>query len=235
MDDDSDFLDDIASTEEVANVTRPVVDEPVVAEVIEPEVQEPVVEAKPEPQHVPLTAMLDERDKRKALEQELERLRAAQQPQAQPNAPDMFEDPEAYTAYQNQIVQQARINDKLDISEEMARDKFGDEKVEAAKAWALQMFQTRPGFQQEVLGQRHPYKYAVEQYEREQIASQVTPDDYAQFQAWKAAQSQIREEPKAATTPPPRSLASAPSAGGINTEVAPTEDEIFADAIPLRK
>lgn len=227
--DDSDFLDGIGSMEEEVATSEPeTVVEPVAPEP-EPIASEPVAEVKPEPQHVPLTAMLDERDKRKALEAELERLRAAQQPQERPSVPDMFEDPDGYTAYQAQVHQQQVINTKLDLSEDMARDKFGDEKVEAAKAWALQMFQTRPGFQQEVLSQRHPYKYAVEQYEREQIATSVTPDDFAQFQAWKLAQNQIQETQTPAKVAPPRSLASAPSAGGINAEVAPTDEEIFAD------
>lgn len=223
--DDGDFLDDIETTNET-------VVEPVIEAEVTPEpdpIVEPVIEQPKEPQHVPITALLDERDKRRNLEQEIERLRAASQPQAQPSVPDMFDDPEGYTSYQNQIQSQALLNSKLDISEEMARDKFGDEKVNAARDWALTLFRNRPGFQQEVFNQRHPYKYVVEQYEREQIASQVTPDDFAQYQAWKLAQSQIQPEPQPRQTPP-RSLASAPSAGGIATEVAPTEEEIFAGA-----
>lgn len=200
--------------------------EPIVEEVpVEP--AEPVEPEKaPEPQHVPITALLDERDKRRAMEQELEGLRAALQPAQTPQVPDMFEDPEGYHAYQVEMANSATLNAKLDISEEMARDKFGDEKVEAAKAWALQAFQTRPGFQQEVLRQRNPYRYAVEQYEKEQFTSSVTPDDFAQFQAWKAAQSQI--QPQTKPQAPPRSLASAPSAGDISTDVVPTEEEAFA-------
>ena len=224
--DDGDFLDEIETNEPVIEQVPEVTPEP---EPVVETVVEPVVEQPKEPQHVPITALLDERDKRKNLEQELERIRAAQQPQAQPSAPDMFDDPEGYTSYQHQIQSQALLNSKLDISEEMARDKFGDDKVNAARDWALSLFQNRPGFQQEVFSQRHPYKYVVEQYEREQIASQVTPDDFAQYQAWKLAQSQIQPAPQPQQAPP-RSLASAPSAGGIATEVAPTEEEIFAGA-----
>ena len=61
---------------------EPVAPDPVVEVVPAVEV-EPVVEptppapepevTKPDPQHVPITALLDERDKRKALEQEIER------------------------------------------------------------------------------------------------------------------------------------------------------------------
>lgn len=193
----------------------------------------PVAEQpKPEPQHVPITALLDERDKRKAMEQELERLRAAQQPAQTVEAPDMFEDPDGFAAYQQQMSYQTTLNAKLDISEDMARDKFGDEKVETAKNWALQQFAADPAFQKKVLSQRNPYRFVVEQYDREQMVSQVTPDDFAQFQAWKAAQTQLEAQTK--PTPPavpPRSLASAPSAGGISTEPIPSEEEMFADVI----
>lgn len=234
---DEDFLEGMEAAErsdtdtvqqEVQQEVAPV---EVAAEAEKP--AEVVEEPKPEPQFIPITALLDERDKRKALEQELARYAEQAKPREVPQAPDMFEDPEGYTAYQHQLHSQAVMNNKLDISEEMARDKFGDEKVDATRDWALKAFATRPGFQQEVLSQRHPWKYAVETYEREQIASSVTADDYAQFQAWKAAQTAIQPAPTSRQTPP-KSLASAPSAGGISTEVAPTDTEIFADTFDKR-
>lgn len=233
MDDEQDdfaaaFGPDTTPQEPVA--PEPVVEEqPVVEPVAEP-APPPVVEpeAKPDPQHVPITALLDERDKRKALEQELERFRAAQKPVEAPAVPDMFDDPEGFAAYQEQRVASTALNTKLDISEEMARDKFGDEEVEAAKNWVLAQAQIKPGFGNEVISQRHPYKYAVELYRRDQMASQFNPDDFAQFQAWKAAQSAVQEQTKPPVTAPPRSLASAPSAGSILTEVDPSEEEAFA-------
>ncbi len=219
------------------NDQEPEIQEPETEQIVEEETQpEPVIvepepeQPKPEAQHVPITALLDERDKRRTLEQELERLRASQQPTQQPSAPDMFDDPEGYASYQSAMTEQTAINTKLDISEEMARDKFGDEEVEAAKNWALSQFQSRPDFQRQVLTQRHPYKFAVEAYRREQMVSQVTPDDFAQFKAWQAAQSQIQAQTKPAPQAPPRSLASAPSAGGILTEVLPSEEEDFEAA-----
>lgn len=198
----------------------------------------PVVEAKPDPGFVPITAMLEEREKRQAEKARADALEARLAAQQQPAAiPDQWEDPEGYAAHQQSL----RISDKLDISEEMARDKFGDEVVDQARDWALQQAQTRPGFYEELIRQRHPYKHAVELFKREQIASQVTPDDFAQFQAWKAAQAQLQAAPATApATPnqprtlPPRSLASAPSAGGVMTEVIPTEEEMFEAEFPKR-
>lgn len=224
------FGPDTTTTEPVA--PEQVVEAPVAEPepVAEPTPPAPEPEAKPDPQHVPITALLDERDKRKAMEQELERLRAAQKPVEAPAMPDVFDDPVGFAEYQEQRVASTALNTKLDISEEMARDKFGDEEVEAAKNWVLAQAQIKPGFGNEVISQRHPYKYAVELYRREQIASQVNPDDYAQFKAWLAAQSAVQEQTKPAVQAPSRSLASAPSAGAILTEVEPSEEDAFAQA-----
>lgn len=249
--DDEDFL----AAVEADNANVPV-EEPKEPETPEPEapaevvetpteqpaspLEAPIVEAKPDPGFVPITSLLDEREKRQRLEADLAQLRAQQQqPQAQ-EVPDVFD--ENYGAYQEQRAQTAALNSKLDISEEMARDKFGDEAVDQARDWALEQSRARPGFYQELIGQRNPYRYAVEQYRREQIASQVSPDDFAEFQAWKAANvalhapqpSPVAAQPLASRELPPRSLASAPSAGGVTTEVAQSDEEIFAEVLPKR-
>jgi hypothetical protein len=193
------------------DVTPPVADQPPA----DPPVNDPPVvtpePAKPDPGFVPLAALLDERDRKKHLEAELARYQAQQQP---PEPLDVY-DPEQMAAFQQQQV----INTKLDISEDMTRDKFGDELVDQARDWALQRFNANPAYQAEVLRQRNPWKYVVEQYQRDQIASQVSLTDFEQFKAWQAAQAQVAQQtaaPVAAETPPvqpPRSLASAPSAG----------------------
>ena len=198
-------------TPQVETPAEPVV-EPVAAE---PAAVPPVAEpAKPDPGFVPLAAVLDERDRRKQLEAELDRYRA-QIAQQQPAEPLDVYDPEQLAGFTHQQV----INTKLDISEDMTRDKFGDELVDKARDWALQRFNANPAYQAEVLRQRNPWKFVVEQYQRDQIASQVSLTDFEQFQAWKAAQAQLTQQTAApvAATPspvqPPPSLASAPSAG----------------------
>lgn len=198
-------------TPQVETPAEPVV-EPVAAE---PAAVPPVAEpAKPDPGFVPLAAVLDERDRRKQLEAELARYQA-QIAQQQPAEPLDVYDPEQLAGFTHQQV----INTKLDISEDMTRDKFGDELVDKARDWALQRFNANPAYQAEVLRQRNPWKFVVEQYQRDQIASQVSLTDFEQFQAWKAAQAQLTQQTAApvAATPspvqPPPSLASAPSAG----------------------
>lgn len=220
-----------------ATTTEPVAPEPVVEPVAAPEPvvepapePQPEPEAKPDPQHVPITALLDERDKRKAMEQELERLRAAQKPVEAPAMPDMFDDPEGFAAYQDQKVQAAVYATNLRFSERLATMQHGAETFAQAKEWGVAKCDADPHFNAKVAASPDPYEFVVSEWKREQVASQFNPDDYAQFKAWQAAQSAVQEQTKPAVQAPPRSLASAPSAGAILTEVEPSEEDAFAQA-----
>lgn len=210
-------------------VTEPVVEqvEEVAPAAPEPEPQpsplEPPVlnvETPKEPIMVPLAALQEVRDELKTVKSDFASYREQQVPQpATVEVPDRYEDPEGYDQHQQFQSQQRVLNVKLDLSEEMMREKHGDELVDKAKSWALEQFRSKPGFQQEVLSQRNPYGYVVQHYQRDQIAGSVTQDDFAQFQAWKAAQA--NPQPAPAVQPaqtqelPPPSLVSAPSAGGV--------------------
>jgi len=242
--------DDFLAAIEADNIDAPEADEtvePVVVEqqeapepAIEP-VAEPVVEparqeVRPEPQHVPLTAMLDERDKRKAAETELAQIRAQQQQQQPASAPDMFEDPEGFRVHQEQSVQAALYQSNLQWSQRIAAIQHGEEATQQATNWGLERCNADPYFNAKVRASNDPIGFVVSEWKREQIASQVTPDDFAEFKAWKQAQAQINApapaspaNPIAPRNTPPRSLASAPSAGGILSEAEQTDDEIFAE------
>ncbi len=195
---------------------------------------------KAEPGYVPLGALLDTRDKLKAaearasqLEQERAQQRASQQaPQAMP---DMFEDPEGYQQVIAHQIQQATLNTRLDISEEMARGKYDDATVDAARDWVLSQGQANPGFVNQVLSSRNPYEFAVKEHRRVQALDKLSdPADLDQFLAWRAAQQQQAGLspviPPQGSPLPPRSLASAPSAGGIGINPEPDDEEAFKDA-----
>lgn len=249
--DDDDFL----AAVEADNVNTPVeetVEQPVQVETQTPEAEPapepaqepvapfeaPVVEHKPDPGFVPITVVLDERDKRQRAEQELAQFRAAQQ---QPQAvPDQWEDPEGFQAHQDQKVQAALYQQNLRWSERIAASEHGKETVDQAKQWGIGRCDADPYFNAKVAASDDPIGFVVSEWKREQIAAQVTPDDFAQFQAWKAAQAQIQApssaQPAASPPPsrsvPPRSLASAPSAGGVMSEVVQSDEEIFREVIP---
>jgi len=165
--------------------------------------------------YVPLAALLAERDKWKALEAQIPKPQAAPPPVIGP-APDVFADPEGFQAWNDQRI----VNATLNISEVMAREKYGEELVDAAKSWATEQFQTRPGFAQEVLSKPHPYGFAVQQYQMNQSVSQLggDPERIKAFLAWEQAQSAQQGAAPAVPPPPqerpPKSIANAPSAGG---------------------
>ncbi len=206
----------------------------------EPEPPEPQVAAAPEPkpdaqQFVPLGAVLDERDKRKALEAQLAQYRAQEQPQ---QLPDVFEDPDGFAAAQDQKVQQALYASNLRWSERMATIEHGKDTVVQARDWGFKRCDADPYFNAKVASSDDPIGFVVSEWQREQIASQVSPEDFKQFQAWRQAQAELQPPPSPGTAAPqalprsipPRSLASAPSAGGIRTEVEPDEEDIFKGA-----
>lgn len=249
MDEDEDFLAAALADEEPTPVAQPapvtVVDaqpEPV-AEPPAP-VEQPPLDltdradgTKAEPGYVPLGALLDTRDKLKAAEAQLAQFRA--QPQQPLPTPDMFEEPEAFQqAIQTQI-HMASLNTKLDLSEDFARGKYDDATVDAARDWVLQQ---QPSFQQEVLAKRNPYDFAVKEFSKVQALERLgnDPAEVDQFLAWKAAQAAAQTQPALQGAPPtpsaipPRSLASAPGAGGVSLTPEPSERDIFEEGIGKR-
>lgn len=254
--DDDDFL----AAVEADNVSAPVEEieeQPVTApeqvetpaEPIEPEqpapepaspLQAPVVETKPDPGFVPLTVVLDEREKRQKLEAEIAQIRAAQQTQQPQAVPDQWEDPEGYAAFQDQKVQAALYQQNLRWSERIAASEHGKETVDQAKQWGIERCDADPYFNAKVAASEDPIGFVVSEWKREQIAAQVTPDDFAQFQAWKQAQAQLQApapqsaapQPSPSRSIPPRSLASAPSAGGVMSDVIQSDQDIFEEVIP---
>jgi hypothetical protein len=208
--------------------------------IAEPVIETPSLASTPEPRpesgHIPISALLDEREKRKALEARIaqyEQDRAAQ-PAA---APDPSRDPHGYQQHLMQQVQQTVLDTRLNMSETSSRRHYGDSLTDQAKDWALAKFGTNPAFQNEVLGSPDPYDYAIKAFQRDQISSQVTPDKFAAFQAWESAQAQIASAPASiapapSSAPVPRSIASISSAGGGVAHEPNDPESAFAGAFP---
>ncbi len=207
---------------------------PQVAEVVTPAVQ-------PEPAHIPISAMLDEREKRQAAErraQEAEeraqRLQAEREQQRPAAIPDPIDDPEGFAGYQQALA----LNMRLDVSEDLARAKYGDDVVNELQAWAAKRFAASPAYQQEVNSNRNPYEFAMQAFTREKLYAEVSASDLAEFKAWKAAQAagQVATNPAPAAPAapqniaPPRSIASLSSAGHSKPGEAPVGPGVSFDA-----
>lgn len=144
--------------------------------------------AAQKPQMVPLAALHEERDKRKALEAQL-----ASQPkkEAEP-MPDVFEDTEGYTKRIQSDTQQAVQTVRLDLSEDQVRSQMGDEVVDAA----IEAFKPHLGtpLHSQILGARNPYADLVKWHKQQTIVAEIGNDP----DAWREAErARLREEVQA--------------------------------------
>lgn len=221
--------------EPVAEAPQP---EPVAAT---PPAQQPAPEpVKAEPGHIPIAALLDEREKRKeererreAAERRLAELESKQQQALAPS----IQDPENYQAWVNDQFARIETGTRFNLSEALARREHGDETVTAAMEWGQQRAKASPAFAAEFVGQQFPIDWVVRQHKRDKLLSDIGEDPEAYrarvIAEWQAANSATPapqpaapSQPTAPKAPAPRpSLAHATSAGGIQTvpQVAPFE------------
>lgn len=173
------------------------------------------------PGYVPITALMDERDKRQAREREADELRRYREDQeAKAKAappPDFFEKPDERLAYERQTLQHALWNERLNMSEMLARQAHGDDVVAAAQESFAAAARKNPGLHMELRSQANPYGFVVQWHKRQEFLTDVGSDP----DAWRAKERErLRAEIAAETqqqVPPrqvvPGSLARAPSAG----------------------
>lgn len=224
----TDNIDEVFSVE-TAMETPPVEEAPVEEVQQEPEPEsEPapeVVEApapEPEARHVPITALLDERDKRKELERRLAEFEAKQQVQPQQTEiPDPYDDPAGFAAHQQKQVEQQIVGVRFEMSDRFARQAHGDETVQGAIDWAMERAQKNPAFAQEYMANPDPIEWIVQQHKRDAMLSDIgdSPDDWFEREAAKRGYAKPSANasavvadaaPKQVVQPakvPPRSLA----------------------------
>ncbi len=158
--------------------------------------------APPTPGHVPVAALLDERDKRKALERQLADLKAQT-----PEGPA----PEPTTAQQMWAL-------RMDVSRELMVSQHGEAEAQALHEWGEAKCGSDPHFNQQVYASKNPYAFIRQARQREMLLAEVSPDDLDDYKAWKASKAQggsPASAPQPTPTPAaPRSLVTAPNAGG---------------------
>lgn len=176
----------------------------------------PAAPQTPAPAHatedgrIPIAAMLDERDKRQALERQLKELqdrdaaRQAQQPPAEPLEPA-------------QELERALYAQNLRVSRKFAERQYGADTIATLHDWATKRCDDDPVFNHQMMTSEDPYEAAYQAYNREQIVAKVSPERLAAFEAWEAAQAlaqaPVLQTPPSPLAPPPRSLATAPGTG----------------------
>ena len=209
-----------------------------------PEPSAPVIEAEkpaapePEPQgdgrardpetgrFVPISALLDERDKRQAetakridLEAQLQRYQQPQQPEQIPT------DPSGIIQYALAEQQRIAFNERLNTSELMARQAHGEDIVSQAQQAFLSAVGQNPMLQQQLQGQIHPYDFVVKWHKQHKLMSEIGQDP----EAWRKSEAEkIRAQvlaelqgqgvqPAQSSQQPPPSVVGRPAAARAGT------------------
>lgn len=192
-----------------------------------PKAEEPAAGKKPEDEDAegPWTkrAVLDERRKRQELEREIAELRSRQNPGSaapEPKArPDVFEDQDGAFGYLQQQFEHRRIADRIEVSQELMRDKHG-EAYDEAEAEFIDLTKKDPSLIEKMQRATLPAKFVFETIQQHrQLQELKDPEAYkaklraeirAELEAELAGKGE--PEPTDGKTPPPPQLVNRRSA-----------------------
>lgn len=165
----------------------------------------------------------EEREKRQALERELEAIKQQlqsrpQEPPAPP--PSVWEDEQAYGGHiVSTAVQQATFNARLDMSEMMVRQANPD--FEDMKAKFLEMASQNPSLQQQALADPHPWQRAYTIAKNAAKMEALGAVDVSELEAKIRAELEAKYAAQPQATPTlPNSLADAQSARSTASQPA---------------
>lgn len=151
----------------------------------EPVAQAPAAPVEEKDPMAPVRALLDERDKRQAIQRERDELARRldqidrQRREAAEKAPNMLDDPEAYHAYlMNQIaatksgfaktLDSVRIEERMATSEMIWSQKLGEEEWKALNKWIGETW--GDAAHKHAMRQRDPYGWAFQQFDQDRKA-----------------------------------------------------------------
>jgi hypothetical protein len=200
----------------------------------EPEAAPPAAVVEEKHQSIPISALLDEREKRQQAAREADDLRRQlaeyEAAKAQPK-PDFYADPEAFIAKQQQAVQQALWNERLNTSEILARRAHGDDVVAAAAEAFKAAAGASPALASEFSAQPDPYGFVINWHKRQSILSQIgdNPDAYRARIEQEVRERLLAEMQPATPAPkaPPPSMAAVPATGNSKPPPASGFDALF--------
>jgi hypothetical protein len=135
--------------------------------------------------------------------------RAAAPPQPQPHyqpPPDPAVDPRGFAQHLVQQQQQALLNERLNNSEMLLREKIGDEKLSEYVNEFRSMAEADPTLFGKLYSQPHPYNWLTREVDRLRLVRDVG-DDPAAFRSKIEAEARARWEAEAKAAPPPVSPA----------------------------
>lgn len=216
-------------------VTEPAAQPEPVIEVEAPTVAEPVGEtpaappaAEPEDlKHVPISAILDEREKRQAAQREAEELRRwkaereAKDAEAKQPKPDFYDNPEQYLQSERQKIEHAVWSRHLDSSQYRAEQAHGKEAVAAAIPEFQVAATQNPALAHQFNSHPEPYAFLMEWKAKADAMKEIGDDPAAYRERLRQellAEHQAAQPAQPQSRPIPGSLSAAPSAGSPNTQ-----------------
>ena len=129
------------------------------------------------------------------------------QPQAPPQPPpDPAVDPRGFAQHLVQQQQQALLNERLNNSEMLLREKIGDEKLSEYVNEFRSMAEADPTLFGKLYSQPHPYNWLTREVDRLRLVRDVG-DDPAAFRSKIEAEARAKWEAEAKAAPPPVSPA----------------------------
>jgi len=206
-------------------------------EPVAPEVHEHTAPEKPEPGFIPIAALMDERDKRRSLEERIRQFESQQQP-VQPEMPDPYDSPAEFAAAQQALVDQRITQVRFEMSDRFAKQAHGEEKVSQAVEWARAKAEADPVFAAGYMRDPDPIGWIVKQHDRDGLVSQIgdrSIDDFVKDYISKnpgiigvpapAAVAPVAAtlQPAPKTAMPPRSIASDSSPISAKEPAAPAD------------
>lgn len=163
--------------------------------------------------------------------------------------PDPAEDPAGFFQHQQSLIAANQINQNLNVSKRFFTLTHNEELANKVEAFATGRFDSDPNFATKVLFAEDPYAVAYAAYQEAENAKAfegLSPEELAEFRAWKETKGKEAPAANPATTivnpaakpaapkqtaPLPKSLASEPGAGGIEGRPPPSDDS-FLDIFP---
>jgi hypothetical protein len=158
--------------------------------------------------------------------------------QPQPPAPDLYEDPEGHAQHLAQQYQSQMLVQRNEFSYRLAEKTHGEEVAKQVHEWAFAKCDADPIFNQRMGASPDPYEVAVQEWKREQVLEKLQPADLDKLMALLNGQAPAQPTPPAVVvrppqqpSPPPRSMASAPNAGGAKPGAMPVGPSVAFDSV----
>jgi len=183
------------------------------------QVESPSPETTPEPATVPLSALHGERERRQALERQLQELQQAQQ---RPEPTSVFEDEQRFRQEVEQSVRGELVTTLLAQSRSHAVREHGSELVDQAERWFEQAAPDAPALIQRFHQSGNDYHEVVDLYQKHLKAEALNDVDAVEARLRAEIEEKVRAEIAAETSEKqkvldsiPKSLAGDASKGGL--------------------